>query len=57
MVFNATFNNISAISWQSVLLVEETTDLPQVTEVHYKVTIDSLLTQQMTKKSSIAYHK
>jgi hypothetical protein len=24
MVFNATFNNISAISWQSVLLVEDT---------------------------------
>jgi hypothetical protein len=24
MVFNATFNNISAISWQPVLLVEET---------------------------------
>jgi hypothetical protein len=24
IVFNATFNNISAISWQSVLLVEET---------------------------------
>jgi hypothetical protein len=24
MVFNATFNNISDISWQSVLLVEET---------------------------------
>jgi hypothetical protein len=23
MVFNATFNNISAISWQLVLLVEE----------------------------------
>jgi hypothetical protein len=23
MVFNTTFNNISAISWQSVLLVEE----------------------------------
>jgi hypothetical protein len=23
MVFNATFNNISLISWQSVLLVEE----------------------------------
>jgi len=23
-VFNATFNNISAISWRSVLLVEET---------------------------------
>jgi hypothetical protein len=23
-IYNATFNNISAISWQSVLLVEET---------------------------------
>ena len=39
MVFNATFNNISVISWRSVLLVEETgvrypektTDLLQVT--------------------------
>jgi hypothetical protein len=26
MVFNATFNNISIISWRSVLLVKETTD-------------------------------
>jgi hypothetical protein len=26
MVFNTTFNNISVILWQSVLLVEETTD-------------------------------
>jgi hypothetical protein len=25
MVFNTTFNNISVISWRSVLLVEETT--------------------------------
>jgi len=24
MMFNATFNNISAISWRSVLLVKET---------------------------------
>ena len=24
MVFNATFNNISVISWRSILLVEET---------------------------------
>jgi len=32
MVFNATFKNISAISWQSVLWVEETTNLPQVTD-------------------------
>jgi len=38
MVFNATFNKISVISWRSVLLVEktgvpgETTDLPHVTD-------------------------
>jgi hypothetical protein len=32
MVFNANFNNISVISWLSVLLVEETTDLLQVAE-------------------------
>jgi hypothetical protein len=30
MVLNATFNNISVISWRSVLLVEETTDLSHV---------------------------
>ena len=41
MVFTATLNNISVISWQSVLLVEETTnktekttDLSKVTESH-----------------------
>ena len=38
MIFNATFNNISAISWWSVLLVEETgvprenRDLTQITD-------------------------
>jgi hypothetical protein len=38
MVFNATFNNISFISWQSILLVDETgvpretTDLSQVND-------------------------
>ena len=31
-MFNATFNNISVISWRSVLVVEETTDLSQVTD-------------------------
>jgi hypothetical protein len=31
MVFNATFNNISVISWQSVLLVEETGLLRETT--------------------------
>jgi len=32
MVFNTTFNNISVILWRSILLVEETTDLSQVTD-------------------------
>ena len=43
MVFNATFNNISVISWQSVLLVEKleypekTTYPPQVTDKLYHI--------------------
>jgi hypothetical protein len=32
MVFNATFNNISVISWQSFLLVEETGVPVEVTD-------------------------
>jgi hypothetical protein len=38
MVFNVTFNNISVISWQSVLLVEET-EIPA--ENHQPVTFKS----------------
>jgi hypothetical protein len=43
MVFNVTFNNISAISWRSFLLVEETgvsvetIDLSQVTNKLYHI--------------------
>ena len=43
MVFNATFNNISAITWRSVLLVEETgvpgetTNMSQVTDKLYHI--------------------
>jgi hypothetical protein len=37
MVFNATFNNISVILWLSVLLVQETTDLSQVTDNLYHI--------------------
>jgi hypothetical protein len=37
MVFNATFNNILVISWWSVLLVEKTTDLPQVTDKFFHI--------------------
>jgi hypothetical protein len=32
-VFNVAFNNISVILWQSVLLVEETTDLSRVVQI------------------------
>ena len=41
IVFNATFNNISVISWRSVLLVEETgvpgESLSQVTDKLYHI--------------------
>ena len=37
MVLNATFNNISVISWRSVLLVEKTTDMSQVTDKLYHI--------------------
>jgi len=43
MMFNATFNNISVISWWSVVLVEEpeypekTTGLSQVTDKLYQI--------------------
>ena len=37
MVLSATFNNISVILWQSVLLVEKTTDLLQVTGKLYHI--------------------
>ena len=37
MVFNTTFNNMSVISCQSVLLVEKTNDLPQIIEQLYHV--------------------
>ena len=46
MVFKATFNNISVMSWRSVLLMEEigvpadtpvTTNLPQVTDKLYHI--------------------
>jgi hypothetical protein len=48
MVFNATFNNISVISWRSALLVEEpddpvkTTNLSQVTDKLYHITLYTL---------------
>jgi hypothetical protein len=37
MVFNATSKNISVISWWSVLLMEKTINLSQVTDKLYHV--------------------
>jgi len=39
MVFNATFNNISVISWRSVLLVKETGKQRQPLTCHKSMTI------------------
>jgi hypothetical protein len=53
MVFNATFNNISVISWWSVLLVEETKvpektiDLSQVTDKLYHIMLYILIWQRV----------
>jgi predicted unusual protein kinase regulating ubiquinone biosynthesis (AarF/ABC1/UbiB family) len=37
MVFNATFNNIVAISWRSALLVEETGENHRPTASHWQI--------------------
>jgi hypothetical protein len=41
MVLNANINNISVILWLSVLLVEKTTNLPQVTDKLYHSVVSS----------------
>ena len=65
MVFNATFNNISVISWRSVLLVEETggrekiTDLSQVTDKLYhrfELTTSVVISTDCTGSCESNYH-
>ena len=51
MVFNTTFNNISFISWWSVLLVkypEKTTDLSQVTDKLYHPAMNGVRTHNFS---------
>jgi hypothetical protein len=53
MAFNATFNNISVISRQSVLLMEKNTDLPQVTDhcIGYIVAVSFIGGRNLSQKS------
>ena len=39
MVFNTTFNNISVILWRSFSLVEETTDMSQITPILHRMVV------------------
>jgi hypothetical protein len=55
MVFNTTFNNISVISWQSVLLVEEigeTAENPRLATSH-RHTLSHMLYQAHLAMSGI----
>jgi hypothetical protein len=60
MVFNVTFNNISAISWQTVLLLEETEgprenhDLSQVTDKLFHIILYTLPWSRFELTTSVA---
>ena len=57
MVFNATFDNILVITWRSVLLVEENTDLSQVCQIksHNVVSSTPHLSGIRTDNLSLGY--
>jgi hypothetical protein len=50
MVPNATFNNIPVISWQSVLLVEETGKLSPDLVNHYDISVLQVTTNYICRK-------
>jgi hypothetical protein len=47
LVFNATFNNISVISWWSILLVEET-GVPEENHRQGVVVVDKMKNQKLS---------
>jgi len=53
MVLNATFRNISAISWRYVLFVEKTIELQQVTD---KLYLDRWFAQNWNPDVSFTVH-
>jgi hypothetical protein len=53
MVFNATFNNISVILWQSVLLVEETGKKHTDKLYHILVLFEFLIMMALNSNQSI----
>ena len=54
VVFNATFNNISVLSWQSVLMVEETRvpgDTHRPAASHWPTLSHNIVSSTITAKS------
>jgi len=57
MVFTVTFNNISVISWQSVLLVEETNDSTGSYKSNYHtITATSIIFSKKKQKQNKTKH-